>query len=309
MRILFLSFSFLVLSINSFASDFQADFRSYRNVNQLAQVGSLPQFEYVFVAGFLNEGLVGYFAENIAALQRAGIPRDRIHVLKPSSGRGVLANLPSLTRDLQRIYQSSGRQLVIIAHSKGALETLALVVSHSKLFLTAVKRVYLVQGALGGSGVADYISGSGPEADRRMPLTEWLWFKAMGRSAKLLDRVINKGIAALTHSNSRKLWNDLLKKHGRPSAELSEKVKYIAGAEHPSRMAEAVDCTGWYLHTQFGLNDGLVAVRDQYFQDFGQLLGILEADHADLMTPRPISNTPASVRYGLMYAILKNLQN
>lgn len=304
------TFLFLILAvIPSLASgaNFHALMDSYHHLPKPKLSSAVQSYEYVFVAGFLNEGLLGYFKDNKDLLEEVGISKQQIHVLKPSSQEGVIKNALNLSKQLTTIYKKSNRRLVIIAHSKGALETLALAVSQPKLIDTAVHKIFLVQGALKGSAVADYISGEGPAAGSEMPLEERAWFLLSGRTARAIDPIINRGMTALTHKYTASLWNTLFKLKGMPSSSVSSKIFYVRSYDQTQQMAEVIDCTGTYIATYFGKNDGLVTVQDQSFTEFGTVLATLRADHADLFTPRPISNTPSIARRAFTFGLLRTL--
>lgn len=301
----------LLLSIPSIGTarnaEFHALMESYHQSPKALLASAVYAYEYVFVAGFLNEGLLGYFKDNKDLLKEVGVSEKQIHVLKPSSRKGVIENAAELSKALSKIHAKSGRQLVIIAHSKGALESLAVAVINPPLINKAVKKLFLVQGALKGSAVADYMSGVGPAAGSEMPFKERAWFLITGRTAKALDPIINQGMGALTHEYTSQLWNSLFTRFGKPSKSVSDKISYVTSYDQTSLMAEVIDCTGTYIATYFGKNDGLVTLEDQSFDEFGSVLATINADHADLFTPRPISNTNSIARRAFTFGLLKTL--
>jgi len=83
------------------------------------------RYRYVFVAGFLNEGMRAvYFSDNRRALADAGVDRGAVHVLYPGSGRSVEDNIAELGRTLPALAAAGPEKLVVIGHSKGAVEAL-----------------------------------------------------------------------------------------------------------------------------------------------------------------------------------------
>jgi hypothetical protein len=275
---------------------------------------SAADAEYVFIGGFLNEGLHGYFADNIRALTDAGVPRARIHELYPSSAQTVEENVPWLSGRLGEVTGSSqGRKLIVTGHSKGGAEMLAVAMAHPEWIRESVLAVYLVQAAIGGSGVADSIKGENapwptyrPHVPDSMPLSEVLFVQASrAGAAHLLDPIVSPGMASLTHSYASAFWEKWKTRTGPVAADVDAKIRYIQGAQHPSKMAEAIDCTGWYLHDYFHPeNDGLVTLPDQSLEGVGSVVARLDADHADLMTPWPVSNEKdPRTRRALMNAV------
>src|SRR5580704_9662979 len=50
------------------------------------------RYRYVFVGGFHNERLPGYFTQNAKELRAIGVPKGAIHFIYPSSHRTVAEN-------------------------------------------------------------------------------------------------------------------------------------------------------------------------------------------------------------------------
>ena len=96
-------------------------------------------FRYVFVGGFRNERIPGYFVQNMAELRALGVNRGRIHVISPSSSRDSEANAEDVKSSFLEIAARGPEKLVVIAHSRGACDALAFA------------RKCFVRGATGGS--------------------------------------------------------------------------------------------------------------------------------------------------------------
>src|SRR5262249_34070830 len=126
-------------------------------------------FRYVFVGGFRAGPMPGYFAQNAAELRAIGVPRRRIHFLFPSSRHSVEENRAAVRDELGRIAEEGPERLVVIAHSRGACDALAFALHGPQLVRDRVKALFLVQGAFGGTGLADYLLGTGEPMDGSMP--------------------------------------------------------------------------------------------------------------------------------------------
>ena len=70
---------------------------------------------------------------------------------------------------------------MVIAHSRGACDTLAFALRNPRFVADRIQALFLVQGPFGGTGVADYVAGEGPPMDGRMPLGYRVLGRAIGR--------------------------------------------------------------------------------------------------------------------------------
>lgn len=259
---------------------------------------------YVFVAGFLNEGIPGYFGENIRELKKLGVPAARISVVKPKSGKTFEENSTILKRGLIEILKEKTDRAVIFAHSRGAIDALAFALQNPDYIRDQVTAIFLVQGAFGGSGIADYIRGTGHALDDSMPQPYRTFFYLTGRTEKLLDPCIERGLTALTREKAREFWKALLRDHADAIPVVSEKAYYIVGKEKPSDVAPVIRANAYYLHTYYGENDGMVTAADQTLSGIGTTLAVVKADHSDLTNGSGLSNSPRKLREALMRAIV-----
>ena len=76
---------------------------------------------YVFVGGFLNEGMSQYFKQNAHELRLLGVPRAAIHYIYPSSHESVEGNAELVRGEFQKIASEGPEKLVVIAHSRGSV--------------------------------------------------------------------------------------------------------------------------------------------------------------------------------------------
>lgn len=261
------------------------------------------QTRFILVAGFLNEGMPCYFQENVQALRDGGVPASQIHILFPESGRGIEDNVAPLARQILQLTDHDDKRLVLIGHSKGAVELLAAAVLTPELARRA-STILLIQGAFGGSGIADFIQDVGRPMSPQIPWQHAVWLWTSKAAGSVLNQAINPGFSSLRRDYARAYWTNLLTRHARDIREVSPKVYYIRSYVHPDHAAPILNCTGWYLHTAYGPNDGLVEYDDQYVVGIGRDLATLEADHAGLTSGMPISHVSERVRRALMWTIL-----
>ena len=269
------------------------------------------RYRYVFVAGFLNEGFrLGYFYDNRKALLEAGIRPDAIHVIFPRSGNGVEENVALLRQSIPDLAARGPQKLVLIAHSKGAVEALAFVAAAPAFVRDRVQAVFLVQGAFGGTSVADYVAGGGHPLDDRMPVRRRVELAIAVKGGKLLDPWIDDGVQSLTHRRAGDFWNQVLPAAGAPGAtsrlpqETTDKIFFVRSLRDPDKVSTLIAATASYLHIYYGDNDGLLEVNDQWIAGTGQILATLDADHFTLTIARPVSNQPSRTRRAFTRGLL-----
>ncbi len=273
----------------------------------------LSAFDYVFVAGFLSEVIPGYFKDNVQFLVDQGVPVSRIKKVFPPSKNDVLTNADVILRSVTEHRDRSARKVVILAHSKGALEALTFALRDPKVFLDHVEALFLLQGPLGGSPVADYISGVGVPVDSKMPQPYRALFENIDKVGGWTSCWTGNGLSALVRSTAKAGLTDLLEDLQKDETnaadirKMSDRIFYIQSRKNPRDMTFAVRAAGWYLETYYGENDGLVLTADQVFSGVGTSLTILRADHADLTNPTPVARTPKALREALMSAIAHGL--
>jgi hypothetical protein len=112
----------------------------------------------IFVDGLLNEAaqLVGtYFCDNVTEFERVGFSYSHLGYLSSVS---IPDNADKLFVDLQKIYAQLKKPIVLIGHSKGGAECLYAVLKYPELLLSnIIDRVVIIQGAIGGSPLADNV--------------------------------------------------------------------------------------------------------------------------------------------------------
>lgn len=249
-------------------------------------------FQYVFVGGFLNEGIINYFSDNILALKNeANI--ENISIVYPPSSQNIEENSEYIMKNLRPLLLAE-RKIVIIGHSKGAVESLLTALKFNQELNEKVVAWILVQGAFHGSFISDYLKGEKvPRPDEKMPWFHRISFLVTSLVGHLLDKKINRGIESLLTQKTEQI---ITKYKGNLTNELNKKIYYITSYEEPKNMSELIDCTGYYLRTYFGENDGLVLQKHQSLNWIGETIANLRSDHAALMVSNPISNVSQQFR-------------
>ena len=261
-------------------------------------------FRYVFVGGFRNERMPGYFAQNQAELRALGVSRSRMHVINPSSRQDSTANAAEVKARFVAIAEAGPERLVVIAHSRGACDALAFALANPKFVEDHVEALFLLQGPFGGSGVAEYLVGDGPKMDRRMPIQHRIVGNVLGRLARhAIRKSGSDAVEGMTREASHDFWAGILAKHPEAVAIVSPRSFYVRAAVDPKELRLARRAVAWYLQIYHGRGDGVVALSDQTLPGVGSVVATLHAGHSDLTQKAPATRTPRSYRKALARAI------
>lgn len=262
-------------------------------------------FRYIFVGGFLNERMPGYFSQNARELRARGVPRPAIHFVAPSSHKSFEENREAIGEDFRKIAGAGPEKLVVIAHSRGACDTLAFALQDAQFVADRVEALFLVQGPFGGTGVLDYVMGEGVPLDRRMPVGSRVVVHLLGKLGRwLMDGGSHAGMAMLTRSASRSFWEETLERHADAIPIVGPKTFFVTAEVHPTRLRLFTRASARYLLTYYGPNDGLVVLEDQSLPGLGTDLGPLDAGHADLTRTFFSTRAKPRVRKALVRSIL-----
>jgi pimeloyl-ACP methyl ester carboxylesterase len=263
------------------------------------------RYRYVFVGGFNNENMPGYFAQNAKELRAHGISRKAIHFVYPSSHRSLDENADATREEFLKIAGEGPEKLVVIAHSRGACDTLAFALKNGEFVRERVEALYLVQGPFGGTVLADYVMGTGPSMDRRMSVPPRIVAHLLGRMERLvLSRGGHGGLRGLTADASQDYWDQLREEHAAMIPIVGSKTYYVQTETHPSQLRFLKKPIGKYLQTYVGPNDGIVGAVDQALPGLGTVLVIIDAGHSDLTNRFPAARAKPKLRRALIQCIL-----
>ena len=132
----------------SFASALAGELTIPTDVKRVAR-----GYRYVFVGGFMNEGMTEYFKQNARELRAVGVPRQAIHYIYPSSHETIEGNAAAVRARFQEFAARGPEKMVVIAHSRGACDTLAFALSHAQFVSDHIQALFLIQGPFGGTGL------------------------------------------------------------------------------------------------------------------------------------------------------------
>jgi len=221
------------------------------------------RYRLLFVPGFLAACFPGVHSfEDMIEAARA--ERFVTQVLAVGGRNGVTANAQMLAAQVDRL-PADGRRLLFVAHSKGALDVLAMLGARPDI-AARTEAVLTIAGALRGSPLADSF--------RHLYAATIALFPFSG-----CDRGSGDPIADLAPGASRAFWTGPAGRSGVP-------VYSIAALPDLDTLSPGVLLTYWRLARTEGSNDGMVLLRDQVAPD-GTLLGVVSADHLRVAIPFP----------------------
>ena len=254
------------------------------------------RLRYVFVGGFFNEAIRAKFRENVAELVHLGVPKAQIHTLGPSSLASVEDNAGYVRDALVALAARGPQPLVVVGFSKGAAESLAALVSAPAKLREKLRAVFLLQGALGGSPLADYVYEEGHDVDEKLPFmarAAFSLFKALGSAEKMkwvetnFGFPVGEGLRSLTKRNMTYLWERVFARHRDGLAAIADRVYHVRGHDTTDRMPTMLWLTSMYLGTYYGANDGVLTAAGQTLPVLGEALASVRADHLVLTGTRP----------------------
>ncbi len=240
---------------------------------------SLQGRHVVFVAGFLSELIPGYFTDNVAVTRELGAQTS---TLFPPSSRGLADDVALIEQEISR----SPSPLVLVGHSKGGAGVLLTVLQHPELILLGrVECVIVLQGAIGGSPLADGLT-----------------------KVKLLR---GPGLNSMTTERSHTLFKSAMET---VTADLSaserafffSRIFYVRSAHRQSALAAELALTELILRPG-GESDGLLPPAEMKLEDGGVDLGVLDADHAGLTVSSFLSVTTPSERRAFTTALYREV--
>ncbi len=302
-------------SVHNDSNEFESWILQHLNGNftpDQSHVERAKGYHYFFVTGFMNEilqwGLSEYFYDNIKELSRRGIPESNLYrPIYLSSSNTAEENAEDLYKIILEQAPGNQKDLVLIGHSMGAQELFLMSLKQRDFIKNRVRAVFLLQGAIGGSPIADYIAGEAGEGTLdKLSLWERWRFQFLTRPGSILRMVVQKGLHSLTRKNAKAFWSHIqLSDEDRQL--LNSHLFYIRSKMGPNKMSDILypifPILGRYIFLNFGENDGLVLVEDQMTCRFGTPLALLTADHADLVLR--INPATRRMRKGLMRAIIQ----
>jgi pimeloyl-ACP methyl ester carboxylesterase len=254
-------------------------------------LAKLGDRHFIFVAGFLHEAIPGYFTDN------AHVAHDELgaatSIIFPSSRQGLEDDVALIRSAVLASFAADGKPVVLFGHSKGGAGALLTVLRDPGLMLTGVvDRVIVVQGAIGGSPIADSITPENPVGILPVRFAGLDSLKRT-RARALFDAALSGLDATLT--DDERAW-------------LANRVFYVRSKEKVGQVAFELALTHAYLgQCGTGENDGMLLTEDMKRDDFGVDLGVLKGDHGALTVSSFLANSSRRERRAFTRALLREV--
>ena len=240
---------------------------------------SLQGRHVVFVAGFMNELIPGYFTDNVAVSRELGAETSTVF---PPSSRSLLEDVTQIETE---VAAHADRSVVLVGHSKGGAGVLLTVLERPELVLSGrVECVIVLQGAIGGSPLADALVHLRP---LRRPGLQSL-------TTMLSHDTFKSAMGSLTE----RLTPD-------ERTFLFSRIFYVRSAHRQSALAAELALSELLLKSK-GENDGLLPPEEMKLDD-GVDLGVLDADHAALTVSSFLSVTTPEERRAFTTALYREV--
>jgi len=267
------------------------------------------RFDYLLVGGIVSDYLhhVGYFREFTRELVSEGVPAKQIQTLFPPSHQSVEHNVANaLPAAWAKLIAKSDRPIVIIAHSKGAVEMVNFLLANPEL-QDRVEAIHCIQGAFGGSELADFLMKEYDQPGR----PERLWPRTGMRIFRLLDRVLHgriAGVESLTTARARERVMGWYREHSEGLKKIVSKVIFTTTYQEPQKMDLRLRVGGNYLESVGALdNDGAVAEKNQFITGLAdRVVSISGIDHS-LPCGNLIARRHTDTAKALIRAVLRSI--
>ena len=256
-----------------------------REMKQPTTAPILANRHVVFVGGFSSELVFWFFVDNERAARALGAATT---IITPPSLLPIDVNVEMLRRRILAIRKADKRPIVLAGHSKGGAEVLLFALRYPEFLLDGtIESVLSIQGALGGSPIADAFRG-------------------------VIDLVpLGGGIPSRLRSRPHAMFRlALVDMHDRLSKDevdrVSRKIYYVRSAQVPEKIPLLFRSTQIWMAKLHRRNDGVILTRDMKLDGIGTDLGVLDSDHTGLTIWFPGNGTEAS-RSAFTRAVLRRI--
>jgi len=258
---------------------------------------------YVFIAGFLNEYVENYWGDVIESLQKLAVAHEQITLIRPSSQKSAEKNSKLLQAELEKIPQDL--PLVIVAHSKGALELMNFAWSNPEFIDKRVSGLFFVQAPFDGSPIGDIFISGKLKADSSLS-----WFSKIALEAQFLTEGLflksyHKALLDLTNDFAKRWQVALQFKTSAIHEKIKDRFYTITSSESLENLFFDIGTSANYMNRKFSPNDGVVPLSSQTLDILRDNIAYLVADHSDFVMS---SHKPKTFRTAFGWAIVSLLE-
>jgi hypothetical protein len=225
---------------------------------------SSSKYRLMFVPGFLAACFRGVhsFADVVSEARAAGYAAD---VLGVGGRNDIATNAKLVAEQIERISANDTRRIILIGHSKGADEVLAVLAARPDI-ASRVDAVLTVSGALDGSPLADDLYGLYGMTVASMPFEG-------------CDRGQGDPVGDLKPATREAWW-------AANGSAIRTPVYSLVTLPGPGRLSPSLVGPYLRLASYTPDNDGMLRARDQVVPS-SHLLGVVNADHLSVAIPHP----------------------
>lgn len=277
-----------------------------KSPKKLSDRNLLKSKHVIFIGGIMNElasALNFYFTDNIATVREE--LGGTASYFGPDSEISIPENVENLYDFIKETYEEEKKPLILVGHSKGGAEILALLLKHYELIFDKITwQACLIQPAIWGSPLAD---------------------ESSGLLLDIMTTIFSPNLSTLTTIQSQHNFDNafieyeqtLVKKSSLLNSKkeilhdkISSRIFYILSETTESEISFGTSLMLTVLQSNLskypGKHDGLLPITSQFHPRIGKVLGIVKSDHLGL-TVRKVSKVSKHDRKAftrLMFRIL-----
>ena len=270
---------------------------------EIDSIAKLREHQILFIGGFMGEflslPLIGtYFKSNIEAL-RTNFGIEEIDTIMPSSLKTIWDNAEKIKERIFQNYFQSNKPVIAFAHSRAGAEILLATLRYPELIYSGVlSKIVIFQGCLNGSVLADRLTNY-KRNSKKSPL------KAVQILASKFDflECMQQDFYADYYAQRFNELDDKFKNM------LNSRLLVILGAKENTRDTMSyLQVSHLLLKNLSGENDGILDISSQTFDHIEEASHIrVEADHGELVTSFPFSQTDNKSRHEFTQMIFNHL--
>jgi triacylglycerol lipase len=219
--------------------------KEYRAAADGAKAGTnqLPpdakEYIYLVVPGLFTEHYPGYMKDNMARMKKLGLDARMVEIDTDAS---VEDNAKVIRDTIKKIAEAEGKEVVIIGHSKGGVDTTAAMAQYPELY-EHVRAVIAMQTPYGGTPVATDIASN------------QTLLGLVGSAIKRLFKGDQRALTDLTYQARQAFVHE----HNYDASKVATVSYATTGGPTVSTVGPAAS----YMKRQYGLeSDGLVPMAD-----------------------------------------------
>jgi len=217
----------------------------------LLSLSTLKDYSFVLVPGIFNEFIPYYMTEYKYFLMESGVPLSQIHKFNSNSLKSPVDESKRLSKFVTKVSKEQKKPLVVLAHSKGALESFYMLNSIDD---SIIKHVYLMQGPLNGVSAYKVFYG---ENRKKEPL----YLKAMKKLMKwaFVSNRFKNFSQLEVHENTK----EFIKKK-----DLLSKITFVVSETSFEKLPLRFKLLGFLYKSQFeSSGDGVILKSEQLPKD------------------------------------------